>query len=114
MSKQLESRVEALEERVIALEEKINHRPSGRDERPREVGAEDQALAAKLRQWRYDRSQEQGVKPFHVFGDRVLADLATTKPADKFELSKIKGFGEGRMLQYSDDVLAIIREELDW
>ena len=111
MTSPLEPRIAALEERVAALEARLSDRS---DPRPRTPAFEDEALVGKLRQWRRERAEVEGVKPFHVFGDRVMVDIATTKPADKFELSKIRDFGTNRMERFGDDVLGIVREHLDW
>lgn len=101
----LASRVQALEAAVAALEAAIG---SGADPRPRTVAPEDQDLADRLRQWRRERAAVEDVKPFHVFGDRVLAAIVTIKPADRFELAQIKGFGEQRIKRYGNDVLGVI------
>lgn len=102
-------RIEALEARVEALEAL-----SRRDHRPREVHPNDQALADKLRDWRRDRAAVEGCKPFQVFGNRVLTDIATTKPGDRYELEQIKGFGPKAMAEYANDVLGIIHDHAGW
>ena len=100
-------RLEAIEERMTQLEDQLEDR---RDHRPRTVESEHEELFAKLRDWRRDRAAADGVKPFVVFGNKVMADIATKRPADRYELSRIKGFGADRMDKYANDVLAIITD----
>jgi ATP-dependent DNA helicase RecQ len=68
----------------------------------------DDELVARLRQWRLERSQEDGVPAFVVFHDSTLRELAAVQPQSHGELASIKGLGPTKLERYGDDLLAVI------
>ena len=68
----------------------------------------DDGLVERLRQWRLERSREDGVPAFVVFHDSTLRELAAVQPHSHRELASIKGLGPAKLERYGDDVLAVI------
>ena len=68
----------------------------------------DDGLVERLRQWRLERSREDGVPAFVVFHDSTLRELAATQPQSHRELASIKGLGPAKLERYGDDLLAVI------
>ncbi len=62
----------------------------------------------KLRAWRLERSKADGVPPYVVFHDRVLHEIAETRPSSVGELAQIAGVGPAKLERYGDEVLALI------
>lgn len=107
--------LDGIERRLLILEgsRQVEEGPR-RNQAPDELKEGDIALWDALRQWRKERAEADGIKPFHVFGNRVLAAIVATRPADKFELSKIRDFGTNRMERYGDDVMGMVGEHRTW
>ncbi len=68
----------------------------------------DPVLAERLRTWRRDRAQADGVPAFVVFSDATLIELATRRPADRAALLRVSGIGPTKADRYGADVLATI------
>ncbi|MDD7794910.1 DNA helicase RecQ [Clostridium sp. 'White wine YQ'] len=69
---------------------------------------EDEELFKKLRIYRKDKSVEEKVKPYILFSDRTLIELANKKPKSEEELILIQGIGERKLKNYGRDLLKII------
>ena len=68
----------------------------------------DEMLLARLREWRRERSADDGVPAFVVFNDATMIELAARRPGDRKALLRVKGFGPKKADQYGPDVLAMI------
>lgn len=68
----------------------------------------DQRLFEDLRALRRSLAEHQGVPPYLIFQDTILADLSTTRPKTLEALSRIQGIGEKKLERYGKDFLAII------
>jgi superfamily II DNA helicase RecQ len=75
---------------------------------PVAIADADEALVERLRQWRLERSREDGVPAFVVFHDSTLRELAAVHPQSHTELAAIKGLGPAKLERYGDDLLAVI------
>jgi ATP-dependent DNA helicase RecQ len=75
---------------------------------PVAVADADDGLVERLRQWRLERSREDGVPAFVVFHDSTLRELAAVQPQSHGELAAIKGLGPAKLDRYGDDLLAVI------
>lgn len=64
----------------------------------------------KLRQYRWNKSVEESVKPYYIFNNETLEALIKLKPESIEELKKIKGFGPVKSDKYGEDIINIIRE----
>lgn len=75
-------------------------------------GAHDKKLFALLKAVRKRIAQERDTKPYMVFHDRTLQDMATMMPTTKKELLDIDGVGRVKMREYGDEFLAEINQYL--
>ena len=71
-------------------------------------GPVDDVAVVRLRDWRRQRSQADGVPAYVVFPDATLRALAASKPETRHELAAVKGFGPARIERYGDDILALL------
>ena len=70
--------------------------------------AVDPELAERLRAWRRERANADGVPAYVVFSDRTLRDLAGRRPTTPDELLAVHGFGRTKVSRYGADVLQVI------
>lgn len=61
-----------------------------------------------LRQYRWNKSKEEGFKPFTIFTNKELDSLIEAKPKNKEELLKVRGFGQKKVEMYGDAILEIL------
>lgn len=65
-------------------------------------------LFNKLRLWRKDKANLQGIKPYIIFSDSTLMELANKVPKTKEELLSIRGMGEKKYERYGEDILKLM------
>ena len=83
-----------------------------RDAKPAAPGDDepyDEALFETLRQWRLEEARRQKVRAFHVFGNRVLKNIARRQPTTDLDLAAVSGVGPAKMAAYAEAVVAIVR-----
>ncbi|WP_160679968.1 DNA helicase RecQ [Clostridium sp. C8-1-8] len=68
----------------------------------------DQELFKKLRILRRDLSQSEKVKPYIIFSDSTLIQIANLRPKSREELMNIRGVGEKKIEKYGDRVLRVV------
>lgn len=68
----------------------------------------DEVLLAKLKTWRRQRAEADGVPAFIVAHDTVLASLAANPPQTIGALQAAKGFGPKKVETYGTDIMAVI------
>ena len=69
----------------------------------------DDPVEIALREWRLERSREDGVPAYVVFDNKTLAAIAERRPGDRDELASVPGVGPAKLERYADDVLRIVR-----
>ncbi|NLD74877.1 MAG: hypothetical protein GX649_19430, partial [Chloroflexi bacterium] len=74
------------------------------------AAADEQELYERLRQWRNDMAQEEGVPPYVVLSNATLRALAAARPQTPEELLGVRGIGPVRVEQRGEALLALIRE----
>ena len=67
-------------------------------------------LYEEIRRYRYNKSKEEGNKPYFLFNNNTLDLLVKERPRTKEELLKIQGFGHVKVDKYGDDLLNIINK----
>ena len=67
-------------------------------------------IGERLRAWRLERARSDGVPPYVVFHDRVLHEIADTRPSTLGELAQISGVGPAKLERYGPAVLAELLE----
>lgn len=74
------------------------------------LSAEDQVIFEALRNWRLETAKAQGVPPYVIFHDKVLAAIASVRPVGAEHLKSISGVGEKKAARYAQAVAEIIAE----
>ena len=72
--------------------------------------AEPEAAAAyeRLRQWRWERSEAEEVRPFRVFSNAVLRELARRRPTTDEALLAVPGIGPAKLAAYGEAVKSLL------
>ncbi len=65
-----------------------------------------------MRRLRANIAREENVKPFIVFYNSVLKEIATKKPTTKEELLLIKGISDKKIEKYRKRILSMIKAYL--
>ena len=63
-----------------------------------------------LRQHRKRLAEEAGLRPYLIFPDTVLIDLANLRPTTLGEFGNVKGVGEAKLKKYGLSFLQAIAE----
>ncbi len=71
--------------------------------KPREM-----RLLERLKEWRAEQAVAQKVPPYCVANNASLESIATTRPASREDLARVKGFGPSRIDRYADEILSIV------
>jgi RecQ family ATP-dependent DNA helicase len=74
-------------------------------ETPEPMNAEDETLAAQLREWRTAESKRLGVPPFLILHDQTLNSIAKAKPRTPRQLLAVKGMGEVKLEKFGEAIL---------
>ncbi len=69
-----------------------------------------QALEARLREWRKSEAAKTGKPAFMVFGDSTLGQIVVAAPTTLPALMKATGFNQDRADRYGADILALCRD----
>ncbi|HEX5110763.1 MAG TPA: ATP-dependent DNA helicase RecQ [Vicinamibacterales bacterium] len=67
-----------------------------------------EAVAA-LRAWRLEEARRRGIAPFIVLHDRTLLAIAAANPRSAEELLMVPGFGPGKLAEYGEGIVAVMR-----
>ncbi|MGQ4532587.1 ATP-dependent DNA helicase UvrD2 [Dermabacteraceae bacterium P13138] len=71
----------------------------------------DEALFARLREWRKSRAEEDGVPAYVVCNNSVLGALAQHRPGTLDELMRVPGIGSAKAERYGSELLKIVAGE---
>lgn len=71
---------------------------------------EQEPLAVMLKQWRTRKSEELGVKAFHILQQKSLQAIVTYKPRTMSELLHIPGIGKVKAQSLGKEILDIVAE----
>jgi len=72
----------------------------------------DKELFEELRKVRFELSEEFGVAPYMIFGDKTLKLLSKYKPEDKESMLEINGVGEKKFNSFGEEFLEVIRKSI--
>lgn len=72
----------------------------------------DEALFSRLKQWRYQRAQTDGVAPFIIAHNTHLSAIAARPPATPEQLLALPGFGATKVEKYGSEILAVVTAHL--
>jgi ATP-dependent DNA helicase RecQ len=68
----------------------------------------DRELFEGLRALRWQLSQQRGERPFHIFSDTVLRELARVRPSTPERMRAISGIGEVKLRDFAGQFLPLI------
>jgi DNA helicase II / ATP-dependent DNA helicase PcrA len=69
----------------------------------------DDPVVQRLREWRLQRSRDDGVPAYVVFDNKTLEEIAARAPTDRGALAAVPGIGPKKLDQYADEVLDLLR-----
>jgi DNA helicase II / ATP-dependent DNA helicase PcrA len=69
----------------------------------------DDPVVQRLRDWRLQRSRDDGVPAYVVFDNKTLEEIASRAPSDRGELAAVPGVGPKKLDQYAEEVLDLLR-----
>ncbi len=70
----------------------------------------DDPVVARLREWRLQRSRDDGVPAYVVFDNKTLEAIAAHAPTDKGALAAVPGVGPAKLERYAEEVLDLLRQ----
>jgi len=76
---------------------------------PRQLTAEAEALAARLREWRAAEAKRLRVPAYVVMHDRTLQALAQARPGNPNQLLAIDGMGSAKVERFGEAILGLCR-----
>jgi len=85
---------------------------AGKPDPMEQVPVERRKLYLELKKWRNEQAQQDGVPPFVILRNELLAMIATQAPRSKQALKEIPGVGEKTVAKYGDMVIQLIPEDL--
>ena len=68
-------------------------------------------LAERIRAWRRERAETDGVPAYVVFGNKTLDSLLEIQPTCLEELEAVHGLGPSRIERYGEDLLGLLEAE---
>jgi superfamily II DNA helicase RecQ len=74
---------------------------------PVRLTVEDEAVAARLKEWRAAESKRMGVPAYVVLHDRTLNALAAARPKNPNEMLKIDGIGPAKVERFGEAILEL-------
>ena len=77
---------------------------------PRPAADPSDPLHDRLRAWRRERAQADGVPAYVVFGDRTLEDIVERRPNTAVGLLEVWGLGRAKVERYGAELLKLLRE----
>lgn len=73
-----------------------------------QANLEDLPVYKALKEYRYNKSRDEGIKPYFIFNNAQMEELIRERPRTKSELTNIPGFGEVKAEKYGQDILSIL------
>ena len=74
---------------------------------PVQLSADDEALAARLREWRAAEAKRLRVPAYVVMHDRTLTALAQARPTNPRELMEVDGMGPAKVEKFGEALLGL-------
>jgi superfamily II DNA helicase RecQ len=75
-----------------------------------QTNLEDLPVYKALKEYRYKKSRDEGIKPYFIFNNAQMEELIRERPRTKSELTNIAGFGEVKAEKYGQDILSILEQ----
>lgn len=61
-----------------------------------------------LKEWRFEKSKEEGLPAYFIASNKELISLAKFRPIKKEELIEIKGFGRHKIENYGAEIIEVL------
>lgn len=61
-----------------------------------------------LKEWRFEKSKEEGLPAYFIASNKELISLAKFRPIKKEELIDIKGFGRHKIENYGAEIIEVL------
>ena len=74
---------------------------------PVRMNAEQETLAARLKEWRASEARRLGVPAYVVLHDRTLTAIAAARPANARQLLEIDGIGQAKVEKFGEAILGL-------
>ncbi len=105
-------------EQQVLMRHLATGRKSGKKAAPRTPGsidlsAADSALLDRLKEWRRNEAQTQGVPAYVILHDSSLAEIAGTRPASSDALAQIGGIGAKKLERYGAALIELVTADHD-
>jgi ATP-dependent DNA helicase RecQ len=85
--------------------------PRQRDESWRKLLTEqDMPMFNQMRDWRAERSKEDGVPPYVIFTNKQLAHIVKARPSSLADLARVEGMGKAKLKKYGEAVLSLLAQ----
>jgi ATP-dependent DNA helicase RecQ len=62
----------------------------------------------RLRAWRKERAQVDGIPAYVILHDSTLTELAAARPTSLGALAGVRGFGPAKLERYGDELLNVL------
>ena len=72
------------------------------------IPIEESEIFKELQKYRWEKSRQEGIKPYFICNNNQLKDLIAKMPKDHEELKSVDGFGEIKTGKYGSDLLEIL------
>ena len=76
------------------------------------LSADRHGVFAVLRTWRSTRASRLTIQPYLVMKDEVMVDICRRLPKTLTELQQIRGIGEGKIREFGEELLGILRDAI--
>jgi ATP-dependent DNA helicase RecQ len=87
------------------------NRPRGPDQLER-LPDDRKKLYLDMKRWRNETADKEGMPPFTILRNELLAEIVLSAPQSKAALREIKGVGEKTVEKYGDAILGLIPDGL--
>jgi len=71
---------------------------------------ENTPIYRELREYRLQKSREEGIKPYYIYNNAQLEQIITLMPETIEELMQIKGFADIKCKKYGDAIINIVNK----
>lgn len=97
----------------ICKEEKLTVSDMNRSIQATDTVIEETPIYIDLKQYRYNKSKIEGVKPYFIYNNNQMVEIIQTMPRSLEEIKTIHGFAEVKCQKYGSDILAIIQKYIN-
>ena len=80
---------------------------------PKPLSKEQQALYDKLKIWRKERADKDGVPVYVVATNKELSAVVTGAPKSQEALKAVHGFGQGKISKYGKEIIGLVTAYYD-